>query len=146
VLDSAYKMPARTNAMLALQPAANQGRCRSAIGTLESRTLCIPMQRRGRAQPLENCMLKHPVYRHRPRPWITNPIKGSIALPMDCDPAEIDWEPLADTSSTPDNPKARQSTAPHSETRTRTRKAPYRKTTRLKQPATGPALQHGGRS
>lgn len=58
-------------------------------------------------------MLKHPVYRHRPRPWLTNPIKGSIALPMDCNPEDVDWEPLVDSNSTVDTPAAAHGKGKH---------------------------------
>jgi hypothetical protein len=28
------------------------------------------------------------------RKWIFNPVRGTLALPPDCDVSEIDWEPV----------------------------------------------------
>lgn len=77
-------------------------------------------------------MLKHPMYRHRPRPWITNPIKGSMHLPEDCaDLSAIDWTPLADTNSTVDTPTAAHSKGKQDRNSPRATKRPaYEKTTR----------------
>ena len=152
MLDCIDEMSARTNAQLEILPAPKQGRSRIAAGTVVNRRLRVSVPRRWAAHTLEDGISMSDRRRQlarKPtlRPYVDNPIRGSMHLPQDCaDAAGIDWSPLPDTTDTQDTPKPSGEQPPQARQRTRTSKQAYHRTSTLQRPAINSTYQHGGRS